>query len=259
MDSEALGILQLAMMNDIPIAGHVQTRGATPSTQETTTQEAIVQEEIIHGEIPQENKNHENTANESLVTEQPEVVQPVTPEVPPQQTETHVATSQPAPFQQQISTSSTSPEAGLTQAQQQQPVAPIQMGGLILPGGNAVISNPTTIPLPQTPQTPQTPQHAGKAPLSEEEKQKRKNEQIERAKKAREARKKAGPSLFHQPRRGGTPGPSTPRTPRTPTTPRQNPAGSQPGSDKAEAEGLKILEAGDIPVHLREQVRHDKD
>jgi hypothetical protein len=133
------------------------------------------------------------------------------------------------------------------------------MGGLILPGGNAVISNPTTIPLPQTPQTPQTPQHAGKAPLSEEEKQKRKNEQIERAKKAREARKKAGPSLFHQPRRGGTPGPSTPRTPRTPTTPRQNPAGSQPGSDKAEAEGLKILEAGDIPVHLREQVRHDKD
>ncbi|SPJ75009.1 uncharacterized protein FTOL_04740 [Fusarium torulosum] len=124
------------------------------------------------------------------------------------------------------------------------------MGGLILPGGNAVISNPTTTLLPQT------PQHAGKAPLSEEEKQKRNKEQIERVKKAREARKKAGPSLFHQPRRGGTPGPSTPITP---TTPRQNPAGSRPESAIEDIGSLKILEAGDIPVHLREQVRDDKD
>jgi hypothetical protein len=251
MGTEALGILQLAMMNDIPIAGHVQTQAATPPTQETTTQEASVQEEIINGQAPQENQNHENAANESMVTEQPEVIQQVTSEVPPQQTETYVGASRPAPLQQQTPTSNKPPEAGIIKAQQQQqPVAPIQMGGLILPGGNAVISNPTTTPLPQT------PQHAGKAPLSKEEKQKRNKEQIERAKKAKEARKKVRPSLFHQPRRGGTTGPSTPRTP---TTPRQNPAGSQPESAREDVESLKILEAGDIPVHLREQVRDDKD
>ncbi|KAI6769672.1 hypothetical protein HG530_004301 [Fusarium avenaceum] len=133
------------------------------------------------------------------------------------------------------------------------------MGGLILPGGNAVISSPATTPLPQT---PQTPQHTSKAPLSEEEKQKRKIEQVERAKRAREARKKAGPSIFHQPKRGGTPGPSTPRTPRTPTTPttpRQDLAGSQAESADAEVEGIKILAAGDIPMHLRDQVHHHKN
>ncbi|WZH40401.1 uncharacterized protein QYS62_001333 [Fusarium acuminatum] len=117
MDNEALNILRLARMNDIPIPGHAQTQGATSSTQETTTQEAGVQEEAIHGEVSQENQSHENTANESTVTEQPEVVQPVTPEVPPQQTETHVAPSQPAPFQQQTPTSNTPNETGLTQAQ----------------------------------------------------------------------------------------------------------------------------------------------
>lgn len=139
------------------------------------------------------------------------------------------------------------------------------MGRLILPGGNAVISNPATTPLPQTPQTPRTPQHTSKAPLSEEEKQKRKTEHIERAKRAREARKKAGPSIFHQPKRGGTPGPSTPRTPRTPTTPttpatpRQDLAGSQAELSSADVEGLEVLAAGDIPMHLREQVRDHKN
>ncbi|KAH6960643.1 hypothetical protein DER45DRAFT_536436 [Fusarium avenaceum] len=187
----------------------------------TQTQEAGVQEEPVHGEVSQENQSHENTANESTATEQPEVVQPVTPEVPPQQTETHGTPYQPAPSQQQTPA--------------------------------------TTTPLPQT---PQTPQHTSKAPLSEEEKQKRKIEQVERAKRAREARKKAGPSIFHQPKRGGTPGPSTPRTPRTPTTPttpRQDLAGSQAESADAEVEGIKILAAGDIPMHLRDQVHHHKN
>ncbi|KAM0217922.1 hypothetical protein ACHAQI_001978 [Fusarium lateritium] len=270
MDSEARGILQLAMMNDIPIAGHIETRGGTPSAQEAAAQEAAAQEAaaqeaaaqeaaaqeaaaqeaIIHGGTLQESHNYENTRSESMVAEQSEVAQTVTSEALSQQTANHLTPSQPAPVQQQAPTSNTPTETGLNQAQQQHAVAPIQMGGLILPGGNAVQSSLTATPLPQT------PQHTGKAPLSEQEKQKRNKEQIERAKKAREARKKAGPSLFHQSRRGGTPGPSTPRTP---TTPRQNPVGSQPGSARADEEGLEILEAGDIPVHLREQLRDDTD
>lgn len=85
MDTEALNILRLAMENDIPIQGHAQTQEATSSTQETTTQEAGVQEEPVHGEVSQENQSHNNNAKEPTITEQPEVVQRVTPEVTPQQ------------------------------------------------------------------------------------------------------------------------------------------------------------------------------
>ncbi|KAF5669301.1 hypothetical protein FHETE_5059 [Fusarium heterosporum] len=229
MVTPALDTPELARMADIPIptSSDVQTQIVSPKAKETTTQQATVRQ----------------TNNEEITTSAPVLTE---------------KSSQSAPIQQQHQDHATNSAAAAvdpSNVPQQATVAPIQMGVLLLPGGNALMSNPTA-PVSQSPLTPLTPlipQSATKHPLSKEDKVKRDRKQIEKARKAREAKKKAGPSLFHKPKGGSTSGPSKP------ITPRQNPPGFQPGSVDAEEKGLTILEVADIPKHLQEQVREDKD
>ncbi|KAF5002176.1 hypothetical protein FGRMN_552 [Fusarium graminum] len=227
-DSTASDILELTRVVDIPTltSGDIQTQNVTTTAKDTTTQQAAVRQ----------TNNEEMTTSTPIVTEK---------------------SSQLAPFQQQhqghaigsAAAAAAAAAADPSDAPQQETVAPVQMGGLLLPGGNAVMSNP----LAPVSQSPQTPQSATKPPLSKEDKVKREREQIEKARKVREAKKKDGPSLFRKPKGGSTSGPSKP------TTSRQKPPGFQSGSVEAEEKGLKILEVADIPKHLQEQVRKDKD
>ncbi|QPC75149.1 hypothetical protein HYE68_005901 [Fusarium pseudograminearum] len=148
-----------------------------------------------------------------------------------------------------------SPAPGNTNSQQQT-VAPIMMGGLMLPGGNQRITNaeppapaPTTI-------TPEEKKAAF---------EKKKQAQIKAQEEARRNRK---PSLFHQTKKPATPGRSAPATPhhQTPnhTSPSPMPqikdhglraaaesAFGTPGSAQKEA-GHNILHT--IPTYLLDQV-----
>ncbi|UZP33001.1 hypothetical protein NXS19_000817 [Fusarium pseudograminearum] len=145
---------------------------------------------------------------------------------------------------------------------QQQTVAPIMMGGLMLPGGNQRITNAEPpAPTPSAAPAPTT--------ITPEEKkaafEKKKQAQI---KAQQEARRNKKPSLFHQTKKPATPGRSAPATPhqQTPnhTSPSPMPrirdpglraasesAFGTPGSAQKEA-GHNILQT--IPAYLLDQV-----
>ncbi|KAG8674730.1 hypothetical protein FPOAC2_00765 [Fusarium poae] len=172
--------------------------------------------------------------------------------------------AQHVPIQEAPSPTNASPKtaASSNTKNQQQAVAPILMGGLMLPGGNQITNTQPPAPIPAAAPSPTTITPEQKAAFEE-----KKQAQI---KAQQEARRNKKPSLFHQSKKPATPvrpSPNTPHrqgTPSQPNTPSPMPR-IKDGSVRAAAEaifgtpgssqkkdGLKILPG--IPSHLRDQV-----
>ncbi|KAF4443554.1 hypothetical protein F53441_11409 [Fusarium austroafricanum] len=156
-------------------------------------------------------------------------------------------------------------KTGLGGAQQQQDVAPIQRGGLMFPGGNPTMHNPSAATAPTA------SQNAGPNPQQIEEFKRKQEAHVKARARKKEKAKSEGPKMFHMPRRNRAPVPSTPATPHhnlgsSTQGPSPSPASNidaslesffgPPGVDRSQG-SLIILEAGQIPQHLRDDVAKD--
>ncbi|GKU04823.1 unnamed protein product [Fusarium langsethiae] len=186
-------------------------------------------------------------------------------QVPPQPERSQLATIQQAPPEQNPPTNALPTTTAPSNINKQhQTVAPILMGGLMLPGSNQIITN--TQPPAPIPVAAPTPTSTTITPEQKAAFEKKKQAQI---KEQQEARRNKKPSLFHQSKKPATPvhpSPSTPHRQGTPSqakTPLPMPQ-IKDGSVRAAAEAIfgtpgsqkkdrpKILPG--IPSHLRDQV-----
>ncbi|KAM0556763.1 hypothetical protein ACHAPJ_005823 [Fusarium lateritium] len=225
MDEAAMNLLRLAQGHEIAITGNIPPELMISSTQATTSIEPA-------------------TGEQSTTTVQPTTSTQASSQ---QQQSVPGSTTQSTSTQGQPSTSNVQRQADPSDVQAQQPpqqpsqqqpqqqAPPMQTGGLVLPGGNPVMSGPST---PAGPAAPQGTQGTGPQPDPRAEAFRKKK--AEELKGQREAKKNTKPSLFHASKKGGTS--STPGTPRpsTPSTPRQNPGPStQPSAPTDEDENMQ--------------------
>jgi hypothetical protein len=272
MDSPARNLLLLA--SDMGIVVGNDASDQESSHQDTNAQETDSQSANNQETNTQEANMQESAVSDTEVERQTATTQPEEQTAPnsqkPQSTPAPIlsAESQPSPAaaaQQHTPTTNNSPTvAGPSSTQQQPSIRPMMMGGLMLPGGNPTLCNPTATATP-------APGKSGPDPEKIAEFHRKKQAQLKKP------RPKKPVGLFIQKKRPAA-------VPSTPNTPRGNPNSSTqgqspslgaidegdenrqktdreltfgiPGSNKKK-QGLQIIDINDVPDHQRNRMQKD--
>ncbi|KAH7219218.1 hypothetical protein DER44DRAFT_836019 [Fusarium oxysporum] len=292
-----LHLLDLAAATGIVVGNDASNQAASPSGKDSSHKDTDAQKTDVHITSSQKTSTHETNMQESSISDpeverqtamtlpeeqsgpnsqqpqsasasilsaesQPSLVQSTPTQTPPAQPSPAAAST--AAAQQHTPTTNNSPTAaGPINTQQQPSICPVMHGGLLLPGGNPTLSNPTATATP-------APKKSGPDPEKVAEFHRKKQAQLKKQ------RPKKPVNIFMQTKRPAA-------VPSTPNTPQKNPNSSTqgrspslttidegdkntkagldllfgvPGSNKKK-QGLQIIDINDIPDHQRTRIQKD--
>ncbi|KAL7762289.1 hypothetical protein ACKLNR_008824 [Fusarium oxysporum f. sp. zingiberi] len=297
MDLAARSLLDLAAATGIVVGNDASNQAASPSGKDSSHKDTDAQKTDVHITSTQKTSTHETNMQESSISD-PEVERQTAMTLPEEQsgpnsqqpqsasasilsaksqpslvqsTPTQTLPAQPSPAaastaaaQQHTPTTNNSPTAaGPINTQQQPSICPVMHGGLLLPGGNPTLSNPTATATP-------APKKSGPDPEKVAEFHRKKQAQLKKQ------IPKKPVNIFMQTKRPAA-------VPSTPNTPQKNPNSSTqgrspsltaidegdkntkagldllfgvPGSNKKK-QGLQIIDINDIPDHQRTRIQKD--